>query len=98
MASSDEPRRPHTISELAALASVDSYDPSRSLKEQLRTTNMLRKQGMQYYEEGDTEQAFVYLARAVNMLIEKLPSHKSFEDLPSRDQKTLTIVRLKKSI
>ncbi len=78
--------RPRTLAELANVATTDSYDPSRSLKDQLRAADQLRRDAKGYAKQGQLEPAFVNAARAATMILEKMPSHPQYAGL-KREQK-----------
>lgn len=74
-------RRPKTIQELAQLATTQTYDPSRDLKDQLRAAEHLRKQGKESERAGDLENAFVGYARAATIILDKIPRHSQYHKL-----------------
>ncbi|KAG9043299.1 hypothetical protein FS837_009762 [Tulasnella sp. UAMH 9824] len=74
-------RRPKTIQELAQLATTQTYDPSRDLKDQLRAAEHLRKQGKESERAGDLENAFVGFARAATIILDKIPKHSQYHKL-----------------
>ncbi|KAG8986260.1 hypothetical protein FRB94_004472 [Tulasnella sp. JGI-2019a] len=81
--------RPRTIQELASLATTETYDPSRSLKDSLRAADALRQQGKVAMQNGDLESAFVNTARAVTIIVEKIPKHPDYLKLTSQQKQNL---------
>lgn len=84
--------RPRTIQELASLATTETYDPSRSLKDSLRAADALRQQGKLSLQNGDLEAAFVNTARAVTIIVEKIPRHPDYLRLTSQQKQNLAFV------
>lgn len=81
--------QPYSIAELAKISEPTSYDSSRSIKDQLRAVETLRKQGQQHRQEGDYQSAFVYLARAATVVLEKLPTHPQYNSLNAEQKGAL---------
>jgi hypothetical protein len=93
-APSSGPTRPATIAELAECALADLWDPSRELKYWLRTAQRFRNEGKALVEQGALEDAFVHFARAATIVLEKLPSHRDYQDLLNAQQRqNLAMVR-----
>lgn len=82
-------RRPKTIQELAALATTHTYDPSRSLKTQLRAAEQLRRQGKEAEQGGDLETAFVSFSRASTIILDKIPQHDQYHKLSNPQKEAL---------
>ncbi|KAG8894650.1 hypothetical protein FRC01_012842, partial [Tulasnella sp. 417] len=82
-------RRPKTIQELAQLATTQTYDPSRELKDQLRAAEHLRKLGKESERAGDLENAFVNFARAATIILDKIPRHTEYHKLSHGQKDTL---------
>ncbi|KAH9829227.1 uncharacterized protein C8Q71DRAFT_791146 [Rhodofomes roseus] len=80
-------QRPATISELAARAQDQLWDPSKGLKHWLRTAEKARRNGDYYAEHQDYERAFVEYARAATIVLEKLPTHQDYTALLNPDQR-----------
>ena len=85
--SSGPPRRPRTIAELAEAAKVGTDDDNLPLKQHLRNAESARKQGRRLYDEDDLENAFIQLARAATIVLEKLPAHKDYRTLLNSTQR-----------
>ncbi|KZT65004.1 hypothetical protein DAEQUDRAFT_717268 [Daedalea quercina L-15889] len=79
--------RPATISELAARAQDQLWDPAKGLKHWLRTAEKARRNGDYYAEHHDFESAFVEYARAATIVLEKLPTHRDYNDMLNADQR-----------
>jgi STAM-binding protein len=79
--------RPATIAELADKAREEVWDPNKHLKHWLRTAELSRKYGKQYAENGDYERAFVQLARAATIILEKMPTHRDYHTLLNAQQR-----------
>ncbi|KAH9934173.1 uncharacterized protein B0H18DRAFT_979808 [Fomitopsis serialis] len=80
-------QRPATISELAARAQDQLWDPAKGLKHWLRTAEKSRRNGDYYAEHQDYERAFVEYARAATIVLEKLPTHQDYTALLNADQR-----------
>ncbi|KAI6039153.1 hypothetical protein EDC04DRAFT_2603401 [Pisolithus marmoratus] len=80
-------RRPFSIAELADRALHNLWDPSRGLKQWLRTADGFRKAGRSYADAGDLEAAFVEFAKAATIILEKLPTHKEYYTLLTASQR-----------
>lgn len=78
--------RPATIQELAELARDDPWDDRTNLKHFLRTAEKYRKEGKELARQGDVEAAFVYLAKAATLVLDKLPTHREYHNLLNSDQ------------
>ncbi|KAF8452830.1 hypothetical protein L210DRAFT_3639282 [Boletus edulis BED1] len=85
--SSSSPRRPFCIAELANRATHNLWDPSKGLKQWLKTADGFRKAGRAYHEAGDLEAAFVEFAKAATIILEKLPLHKEYFTLLTPTQR-----------
>ena len=79
--------RPATISELAARAQDQLWDPSKGLKHWLRTAEKARRNGDYYADHHDFERAFVEYARAATIVLEKLPTHRDYNAMLNADQR-----------
>ncbi|VDB86444.1 unnamed protein product [Peniophora sp. CBMAI 1063] len=80
--SSEPPRRPRTIAELAEIAKhLGTDDDGLTLKQYLRNAERARIAGRHLQDEGDMENAFIQLARAATIVLEKLPAHKDYRHL-----------------
>jgi len=71
-------KRPSSIAELAQRATDDKYDDSKDFKFYLRLAEKYRREGKECAKRGDLEGAFVELARAATLVLEKLPLHKDY--------------------
>jgi len=90
--------RPATIAELAERASHNLWDDSASstkdFKAYLRLAERYRKEGKDAAKKGDYEHAFVMLAKAATLVLEKLPSHRDYQTVLSASQRAnLSLVR-----
>ncbi|KAI0725958.1 hypothetical protein C8Q72DRAFT_561912 [Fomitopsis betulina] len=81
------PHRPATISELAARAQDQLWDPTMGLKHWLRTAEKARRNGDYYADHHDFERAFVEYARAATIVLEKLPTHRDYNAMLNADQR-----------
>ncbi|KAG6918446.1 hypothetical protein DXG01_014323 [Tephrocybe rancida] len=92
--------RPPTIAHLANIALSDLWDPSKELKYYLRQAEKLRREANAYLEppsppssshheepEPDYEKAFIKLARAATLVMERIPEHRDFEKVLSEVQR-----------
>lgn len=80
-------RRPASIAELAERAKVDMWDESREFKHHLRAAERYRREGKECAKKGDLETAFVQLARAATLVLEKLPSHRDYNTVLNANQR-----------
>lgn len=86
-------RRPFSIAELAARSRPTGYDPSRSLKDLLRTATAERNAGDAAKEAGDVESAFIHYAKASTLMLEELPTHPKFGELNTTQKDAVLVVR-----
>ena len=70
-------QRPATISELAERASIP-WDESKGFKHHLKLAEKHRRDGKEYARSGDVENAFVELAKAATLVLERLPEHPDY--------------------
>ncbi|KAH7106868.1 Mov34-domain-containing protein [Auriculariales sp. MPI-PUGE-AT-0066] len=84
-------RAPRSIAELGKAAQGFPYDGSKSLKEILITTSALKKAGDRHRDEGDLEAAFISYARAATIVLERIPSHVSYQELTSVHRHNLNL-------
>ncbi|EAU83758.2 hypothetical protein CC1G_07493 [Coprinopsis cinerea okayama7 len=75
------PKRPASIAELADKALEHGWDDGRDLKHYLRMAEKYRKEGKDFAKQGDLESAFVLLAKAATLVLEKLPTHRDYQTL-----------------
>lgn len=88
-------KRPASIAELAQRATVNLYDDSKDFKYYLRLAEKHRKDGKESAKRGDLEGAFVELARAATLVLEKLPMHKDYQNVLNPTQRhNLGLVRI----
>jgi STAM-binding protein len=80
-------RRPSSIAELAERAMLDLYDDTKDFKYYLRTAEKYRKEGKECARRGDLEGAFVELARAATLVLEKLPVHRDYQTMLNPSQR-----------
>ncbi len=81
-------RRPHTIAELAEIAKLTNWDGSIGLKHWLRTAEKARKNGEDLAEKREYEHAFIELAKAATIVLEKIPTHTQYHDVLNTEQRT----------
>lgn len=80
--------RPPTISELAEEALEElEWDENRDLKQTLRITEKTWKEARELHQSGRLEKAFVVLARAATLILEKIPTHKHYSTLLNSTQR-----------
>ncbi|KAH8827112.1 hypothetical protein DL96DRAFT_1232990 [Flagelloscypha sp. PMI_526] len=79
--------RPSSIQELANEAVQNNWDPSKDLKFYLKQAEKFRKVGKEYADSGDIESAFIEYARAATLVLEKLPQHKDYHTMLSKQQR-----------
>ena len=70
-------RRPATISELAERANRP-WDESKGFKYHLKLAEKYRREGKEHARVGDMENAFVELAKAATLVLERLPEHPDY--------------------
>jgi STAM-binding protein len=88
-------KRPASIAELAQKATINLYDDSKDFKYYLRLAEKHRKEGKEFAKRGDLEGAFVELARAATLVLEKLPMHKDYHSvLNPMQRQNLGLVRI----
>ncbi|KAF9555501.1 Mov34-domain-containing protein [Agrocybe pediades] len=81
------PKRPSTIAELAEKAMIEIWDDSRDFKHYLRDAEKHRREGKEFARRGDIENAFVELARAATLVLEKLPTHRDYNTVLNANQR-----------
>ncbi|KAF8153341.1 hypothetical protein B0H34DRAFT_723155 [Crassisporium funariophilum] len=81
------PKRPASIAELADRAMVDLWDESKDFKQYLRLAEKFRREGKERAKQGDIEGAFVELARAATLVLEKLPQHRDYNSMLNANQR-----------
>ncbi|KIK04424.1 hypothetical protein K443DRAFT_93027 [Laccaria amethystina LaAM-08-1] len=88
-------KRPASIAEFADRARDDGWDEAKEFKHHLRTAEKYRKEGKECAKRGDLEGAFVELARAATLVLERLPSHRDYNTLLNANQRhNLALVSL----
>jgi len=88
------PKRPASIAELADKAMLDLWDDSKEFKHYLRVAERYRREGKECAKRGDLESAFVELARAATLVLEKLPLHREYNTVLNANQRhNLALVR-----
>ncbi|KAF8179888.1 hypothetical protein BJ912DRAFT_639027 [Pholiota molesta] len=80
-------RRPSSITELADKAMVDLWDDTKDFKYYLRVAEKYRKDGKEYARKNDLEGAFIQLARAATLVLEKLPNHRDYNTMLNSNQR-----------
>lgn len=80
-------KRPSSITELAQQALLDLWDDSKDFKYYLRVAEKYRKEGKEYGRKGDLENAFIQLARAATLVLEKLPNHRDYNTMLTSSQR-----------
>ena len=101
--------RPATISELAERASIP-WDESKGFKYHLKLAERYRRAGKEHAKSGDMENAFVELAKAATLVLERLPEHPEYNTMLNPNQrhnlglvcsllfKKITLIRFLESI
>ncbi|KAF9518748.1 hypothetical protein BS47DRAFT_1312974 [Hydnum rufescens UP504] len=79
--------RLRSFEEIEELSKPTAYDPERSFKDQLRAIDTLRDQSFEHRQKGDLENAYIFMARAAGVVLDKLPFHSQY-DILSAKQKT----------
>ncbi|KAJ8496895.1 hypothetical protein ONZ45_g12270 [Pleurotus djamor] len=74
-------RRPASIAELAERALDNPWEEGKPLKYYLRVAEKCRRDGKEFMQKGDLEDAFVQFARAATLVLEKIPSHREYHDV-----------------
>jgi len=88
-------KRPSSIAELAEMAMLNLWDDSKDFKHYLRMAEKYRKEGKECAKKGDLEGAFVQLARAATLVLEKLPVHRDYNGILTANQRqNLSLVRI----
>ena len=94
-AARNAPKRPASIAELAEMAMLDLWDDTKDFKHYLRMAEKYRKEGKDCARKGDLEGAFVALARAATLVLEKLPMHRDYNGMLNANQRqNLSLVRI----
>jgi hypothetical protein len=89
------PKRPASLAELAEMAKLDLWDATKDFKDYLKIANIYRKEGKECTKKGDLEGAFVQLARAATLVLEKLPMHRDYNGMLNANQRqNLALVRI----
>ena len=87
-------KRPSSITELAEQALVNLWDETKDFKYYLRVAEKYRKDGKEFARKGDLEGAFIQLARAATLVLEKLPNHRDYNEMLNSNQRhNLALVR-----
>ncbi|KAF8336547.1 uncharacterized protein EI90DRAFT_2911604, partial [Cantharellus anzutake] len=81
-------QRPRSLDELRELSRPNTYDPERSFKDQLRAIDALRNQSIHHKEKDDLENAYIYMAQATAIMLDKLPYHSQYDTVLSSKQKS----------
>jgi USP8 dimerisation domain len=71
-----------------------AYDPERSFKDQLRTIDKLRDKCFEHRQKGDLENAYIFMARAAGVVLDKLPFHSQYDILSAKQKTDLAAVCL----
>jgi STAM-binding protein len=88
-------KRPASIAELAEMAMQNLWDESKDFKHYLRMAEKYRREGKECAKKGDLEGAFVQLARAATLVLEKLPMHRDYKGILNDNQRqNLSLVRI----
>ncbi|TFK28275.1 hypothetical protein FA15DRAFT_665497 [Coprinopsis marcescibilis] len=80
-------RRPASIAELAEKALDTTWDERRELKHYLRIAEKYSKEGKELAKQGDLETAFILLAKAATLVLEKLPTHRNYQKQLNQSQR-----------
>ncbi|KAJ2916231.1 hypothetical protein MD484_g4194, partial [Candolleomyces efflorescens] len=67
-------------------ALLDLSDDKAKLKDYLRIAEKYRREGKELAKQGDLEAAFVLLAKAATLVLERLPKHRDYTSLLNDEQ------------
>jgi STAM-binding protein len=85
--------RPRSIAELAELGNpAGLYDPRKSIREHFHLINNMRDEGYEYKTSGDVENAFITLAKAASLILDKIPNHAEYSQLNPKQKGSLADV------
>jgi STAM-binding protein len=73
--------------DLAERARGDFWDPSRELKYWLRVAQKYRNEAKDLVARGLLEDAFVAFARAATIVLDRLPTHRDYNQLLTSQQR-----------
>lgn len=91
-------KHPRPFDYLEELAKRTSYDPQRTLKDQVRAIDALRDWSEASQAKGDLENAYIYLGRAATVIKDHLPHHPQYHSLTVQQHADLANVRLSTSL
>ena len=83
----DPNRRPATISELAERANNIPWDKNKGFQYHLKLAEKYRREGKEYARLGDLENAFVELAKAATLVLERLPEYPDYNEKLNPNQR-----------
>lgn len=86
-------KHPRPFEDLLELAKPITYDAQRSFKDQLRAIDVLRAQSQDARDDGDLENAYIYLGRAAAVINDHLAAHSQYNMLTAKQQTDLANVR-----
>jgi len=79
---------PYSINELSKMAALENiYDDEKDLKYHLRIAEKYKREGSQFVKDEQLENAFIAYARAVTLVLEKLPYHRDFRKILTPTQR-----------
>jgi len=83
-------KRPASIAELAEM-----WDDTKDFKHYLGMAEKIWTEGRDWARKGNFEGAFVALARAATLVLEKLPMHRDYDGiLNAKQRQNLSLVRI----
>jgi hypothetical protein len=85
-------RRPLTMEELDARARDDLWDGKEALGHYLTIASRFRNDGNDLQAQGDYESAYVHFAKAATLVLEKMPLHREYMNLPVEKRRNLDTV------
>ena len=89
------PKPPASIAELSEIVILNLWDDSQDVKHYLTMAEKYRKEGQECARRGDLEGAYIELARAATLMLEKLPVHRDYNGMLNANQRNnLSLVRI----
>src|ERR1700742_1579683 len=72
--------RPLSVEEIAAQAQDFEFGPNRSLKNWLRSAQLLLTEAAICEQDGDLQKAYLYLYRHAELVLARFPEHPEYKD------------------
>jgi STAM-binding protein len=85
-------KRPLTMEELDTRARDDLWDGKETLGHYLAIAGRFRNDGNDLQARGDYESAYVQFAKAAALVLEKIPLHREYMNLPAEKRRNLATV------